>query len=64
MHAVLRHFVDASRRRLVVSAIEMVKRAGAFPYGKAIFNGFQYISFREHHRLVQAAPERELRGNG
>ena len=42
----------------------MVKRAGAFPYGKAIFNGFQYISFREHHRLVQAAPERELRGNG
>jgi hypothetical protein len=45
MHAMLRHFMDAARRRFVMSAIEMVERAGAFPNGKTIFNGFHYVSF-------------------
>jgi len=61
MHAMLRHFVDAPRRRFVVTSIEVVERTGAFPDGKAIFNGFHYISFGEHDRLVQAPPQGKLR---
>jgi hypothetical protein len=45
MHAMLRHFMDAARRRFVMSAIEMVERAGAFPNGKTFFNGLHYVSF-------------------
>jgi hypothetical protein len=63
MHAVLRHFVDAARRRFLVSAIEMIEGTRALPDSKTIFNGFHYVSLGKHNRLVQAATQSELRGN-
>ena len=53
----LRHFVDAARRRFVMSAIEMIERAGTFADGKAIFDGLSRISFRKHHGFAQRPPE-------
>jgi hypothetical protein len=63
MQPVLRHFMYAAGRRFVVTAVEMIEGARAFADGKAIFNGFHHIGFREHHCFAQAAPQSQLRRN-
>ena len=56
MHTVLRHFVDAPRRRLLVTAIKMIERAGALADGKAVFDSLNHIRFRQHYGFAEPAP--------
>ena len=63
VHAVLRHFVDAARGRLLMRAIKMVEGARSLPNGETVFDSFQHIGFRKHYRFPQAASQSELGGN-
>src|SRR5712675_48392 len=63
MHAVLGNFVDAALRRLLMGAVEMVERTGAFADGKSFLNRYGHIRFCEEHGLPQRTPASKLRGD-
>ncbi len=64
VHAVLRNFVDAARRRFLVHAVEMIERAGTLADGESFFNGLGDVGFGEQDGLAQGAPAGKLRGDG
>lgn len=47
MHAMLWHFMDATRRRLNPLPVEMVERYAAFPDGIGLLDRFRRVCFRE-----------------
>ena len=64
MHAVLRHFVDAARRRFLVETEELVQGAGSFADLVGLFDRLGDISLGENHRFAQLLSAGELRGDG
>src|SRR5206468_9577680 len=62
MQAVLRHFVDAARRRLDALAVEMVERNASLADGVTLFDGFGDVRFRERRGFEQRAAGGELCG--
>lgn len=63
MHTVLRHFVDATWRRLLMEAEQLIQRTRAFSGGVGFFDCFRYIRFCENQRVAQLLPGSQLRGN-
>ncbi len=61
MHAVLRDFVDAASRRLLIEAEKLIERAGAFADRVGLFDGLGNVSLREDHRLAQLLTSGKLR---
>ena len=61
MHTVLRNFMNTARRRLLVYAVEMVKRARAFANGVALLDRFCDVGFGQQHGIAQGAAAGELR---
>ena len=64
VHSVLRHFVDATRRRFLANAVKVVERPGAFADGKPLFDGLGYVGFSEQHSVAQGPAACQLSGNG
>jgi len=63
VHAVLGNFVDAARRWLLVYAVEMVERPGAFADGISLLDRFCDVGLREKDGVPQRASARQLRRN-
>jgi hypothetical protein len=53
VHAVLRDFVNAARRRFLVRAVKMIEWAGALADGETLFDRYRHIRFREQHGFPQ-----------
>lgn len=64
MHSVLRDFVHAARGRLLVDAIKMIERAGAFADRETVLDGLLDVSFGKQHRIAKRPPRGKLRGDG
>ena len=56
MHAVLRHFVDAARRRFLMEAEKLIERAGTLADLVGLFDGFGDVGLGEHHGFAQLRP--------
>src|SRR5215831_10809565 len=64
MHAMLRHFVDAPRRRVLMEAEELIERAGAFADWIGFLDRLGDISLREDDGLAKLQTACKLRGYG
>src|SRR6266851_4913905 len=64
VHPVLRDFVDAARRRLLMDAVEMIERTGSFSDRESFFDGFGDIGLGEENGIAKGASAGQLRGNG
>ena len=63
MHAVLRHFVDAASRRLLVEAEKLIQRTGTLAYRVGLVDRFCNVGFRQNHCFAELLAARKLRGN-
>src|SRR5271170_6580983 len=63
MHPVLRHFVDAARRRLLMETEKLVQRPGALAGLIRFFDRLRHIGLRQDRRFAQLLSAGKLRGN-
>ena len=62
MHSVLGHFVDASWRRLLMEAEELIERSGTFAGLVGLLDRFGDVGLGENRRFAKLLTACELRG--
>lgn len=64
MHSVLRNFVDAAERLLLMEAVKLVERAGALADLVGFFDGLGDVSLGKYHSFAELQSGSQLRGDG